>query len=326
MFCPKCGLGNPDTSQFCEGCGNKLSAPNHASVQLGKDGYQAQPSYSNKDYYEAFIGEKNQHYYLEKFLKFDRDGKTSATWHWPAFFVTFYWLLYRKMWVQALLYFLSPYLALIAGAIIAAVLGNLLSDSAGMSLFGLLYVLFYAGMFIVPAMYANAWYYKHAKRKIAATTMYENNPQKRLGILAGRGGTSGIIVFILLFFFFIGTIGILAAIAIPAYQDYVHRAQHQQAIITAKHATNAVTDYYQQHHKAPQSLADTTFNEPNPKFVEDIRFDGEHGVVVVEMQNRSTSGDPGKIFFTPEQGESGDIIWTCSAEEIPARQLPPECR
>ena len=326
MFCPKCGLGNPDTSQFCEGCGNRLPAPNHANVQLGKDGYSSQPSYSNKDYYEAFIGEKNQHYYLQKFLKFDRDGKTSITWNWPAFFVTFYWLMYRKMWVQAFLYFLSPYIALVAGAIIAGVLNAIFDQGTGIAIIMTLMVLFYVGVFVVPAMYANAWYYKHAKRKIAATAMYDNNPQKRLGILAGRGGTSGIILFVLLFLFFMGAIGILAATAIPAYQDYVHRSQHQQAIIIGKQATEAVTNYYQQHHKPPHSLADTAFKGTQPKFVQDVSFDDQQGLVIGALEDRPGAYGQPQIIFSPQQAENGGIEWTCSAKEIPDRQLPPECR
>lgn len=327
MFCLKCGMGNPDIAQFCGSCGTKLPAPNHASnVQLTKDGSPVGQPYSNKDFYQAFIGEKNQQYYLQKFQQFDREGKTSASWHWPAFFVTLYWLMYRKMWVHALLYFLSPYIALIAGAIIAAVVGKILGDDAGIVLISTMYVLFYAGVFIIPPLYANAWYYKHAQKKIAETAMYDNNPQKRLGILAGRGGTSGVFLVVFFVFFFIAIIGILAAIAIPAYQDYVHRSQNQQAISVGKQASEAVLKYYQQHNKPPHTLADTAFEMPPAKFVQDVSFDEEAGNIVVEVVNQSTSLNQPKIIFTPQRSENGDIEWVCSAQEIPERQLPPECR
>lgn len=326
MFCPKCGLGNPDTAQFCEGCGNKLPTPNYGSVQLGKDGYSSQPSYSNKDYYEAFIGEKNQHYYLQKFQQFDRDGKTSITWHWPAFFVAFYWMLYRKMWLNAFLYFISPYLALFVGGIIIGVLGAVLGEHAASSLSVLLVTVFYIGIFVVPAMYANTWYYKHAKKKIAETEMYANNPQKRFGILAGRGGTGSVVLFIILFFGLVAMIGIMAAIAIPAYQDYVNKSKNVQAYSIGKQASDAVATYYLQHHKAPTSLGDTTFNTHLPQSIQDVKFDDQAGVVVVELRGQSAEATSSRLIFTPHLEDNQNVLWTCSSEGIKPRQLPKDCQ
>jgi Tfp pilus assembly protein PilE len=326
MFCPKCGMGNPDIAQFCESCGNKLPAPNYASVQLGKDGAPPSHHYSNKDFYQAFIGEKNQQYYLQKFQQFDQDGKTSATWHWPAFFITFYWLLYRKMWLAAFLYFISPYIALIAGALIVGILSTIIGNESGKSLVFILAILFYAALFFIPPLYANAWYYKHAKKKIAETAMYANDPQKHFGILAGRGGTSGVVLFIVLFFGFFFLIGTLAAIAIPAYHDYVLKSKNIQAIAVGKQATEAVTQYYLQQHKPPVSLADTEFDPPLPQSVQSIQFDKETSLVIVQLQSQSTDFTPSKIIFTPEVEENQNIVWTCSSEGIKTRLLPQECQ
>jgi len=60
-----------------------------------------------EDELAAFIGGKAQKY-LPKFRKFSVDGidRFSATWHWPAFLVGFWWLLYRKMYLWAFVYFI----------------------------------------------------------------------------------------------------------------------------------------------------------------------------------------------------------------------------
>jgi len=60
-----------------------------------------------EDELAAFIGGKAQKYLL-KFRKFSVDGidRFSATWHWPAFLVGFWWLLYRKMYLWAFVYFI----------------------------------------------------------------------------------------------------------------------------------------------------------------------------------------------------------------------------
>lgn len=79
--------------------------------------------------FAAFIGGKAQKYLL-KFRKFSVDGidRFSATWHWPAFIVGFWWLLYRKMYLWAFIYFFLlfiPY-ANVAAWITLAVSGNYL--------------------------------------------------------------------------------------------------------------------------------------------------------------------------------------------------------
>jgi hypothetical protein len=80
-----------------------------------------------EDELAAFIGGKAQKYLL-KFRKFAVNGidRFSATWHWPAFLVGFWWLLYRKMYLWAFVYLILlfiPY-ANVAAWITLAVSGN----------------------------------------------------------------------------------------------------------------------------------------------------------------------------------------------------------
>ena len=51
-----------------------------------------------------FIGHRTQQYYLKRFEQFDKQGYLSSQWHWAAFFVTFPWLLYRKRYMDAIVY------------------------------------------------------------------------------------------------------------------------------------------------------------------------------------------------------------------------------
>jgi hypothetical protein len=82
-----------------------------------------------KDEFAAFIRRKAQQYLL-KFRIFSVGGndRFAATWHWPAFLVGFWWLLYRKMYLWAVVYFLVliiPY-ANIAAWFTLAISGNYL--------------------------------------------------------------------------------------------------------------------------------------------------------------------------------------------------------
>ena len=110
MFCSKCGTSNDEAASFCASCGYALPLPGQATATPKA---QADESISDEEYYKTIIGPKNQDYYLRQFSRFDDEGKAGASWHWPAFFVSFYWLLYRKMWLNALMYFIFPYLFLV---------------------------------------------------------------------------------------------------------------------------------------------------------------------------------------------------------------------
>lgn len=113
--------------------------------------------------YRAAIGPRGQDYYLRQFSRFDAAGKTGASWHWAAYWSTFNWLVYRKMWGQAL-----AYLAAVLGmALLVFGVGKLVfnySDTSGL----LLFLAFLTAAFVVPGLYANAWYYNFCNEKISA--------------------------------------------------------------------------------------------------------------------------------------------------------------
>ena len=174
-----------------------------------------------EDLYRAVIG-RNPEYYLERFKRFDAAGKAGASWHWPAFFITFFWLLYRKMWGAAAGYvvlMLASYLVLPTVAMVVAGVGGGL---AGLLLHLVL-------VMVVPALFANALYYRHCRNRIADTESLAHDPQARSRELVRRGGTSevaaaiGAIVAILVGIAFIGMI---AAISLPAYNDYLERTSN----------------------------------------------------------------------------------------------------
>ena len=87
---------------------------------------QLQSQITEEDF-TAFIG-RNAHKYIPKFSKFNIGGvdNFSMTWHWPAFICNFWWLLYRKLYLWALISFfvlIIPYIGLLV-AIALGMAGN----------------------------------------------------------------------------------------------------------------------------------------------------------------------------------------------------------
>ena len=311
MFCMECGNKNDDSARFCSTCGKTLS-----TTDTGKN------SHDISEFYRAVIGQKNQDYYFRQFSRFDSDGKIGASWHWPAFFVTFYWFLYRKMWLNALIYFILPYVLMIPIGIVAAAGGEKAADT----IISLGYLLYILGIFLLPPIYANALYYKHCNKKISEATASPYDKQRQLGELYAKGGTSNIIlIIIIIFVLFIPVVGILAAIAIPANQDYTIRARMSESFVVGKNATDFVSNYYYQNQHIPTNLREAGFDGRLPPTVKEITIDNKNGTIIITMAAPAPIEDK-SLLLVPSLDEKKQIVWKCMSEDIPDKYLPRQCR
>jgi cell division septation protein DedD len=124
---------------------------------------QALDSGVTADWYRAIIGPHEQDYYLRQFKRFDADGRTRVGWNGAAFWATLNWMLYRRMWGGAL-----AYGAVLLGLVLLIFgLGRLVFDYSNARAV-LLLLLLLPVTFVVPALYADGWYYRHCQRKMAA--------------------------------------------------------------------------------------------------------------------------------------------------------------
>lgn len=152
---------------------------------MASESMEMLPTGVTAELYRAAIGPRSQDYYLRHFMKFDANGKTSATWHWPAYWATVNWLIYRRMWGWALAYVA----ALLGLALLVFGLGKLVfsySDTVGL----LLFLVFLTGAFILPGLYANAWFYTYCNKKISATLRNTHEIKDACEALAQQAGTS----------------------------------------------------------------------------------------------------------------------------------------
>lgn len=171
MYCTKCGYANPPDASFCGKCGLPLMAGAAAAdvatipqglmpLPLQAESFPEQAGAVDEEAWRALIG-KNAHYYLPRF-KTILAGGVAPRWHWPAFFVTWYWLLYRKMWGLALLYLIAPYvIGLVAGAVAGA------AGVSGNTASGLAATIVVALFLIGPPLFANTWYFRHCRKIMA---------------------------------------------------------------------------------------------------------------------------------------------------------------
>lgn len=114
-------------------------------------------------------------------------------------------------------------------------------------------------------------------------------------------------------------IGVLAAVAIPAYQDYTVRAKVSAAISETQNARTALGNYYQTNQKIPESL-EAAGVASRLGDGSQLSLDAKGMVLTVKMTH-------GELVFTPSAGAQGQITWGCTnGEGLKPSQLPSSCR
>jgi type IV pilus assembly protein PilA len=148
----------------------------------------------------------------------------------------------------------------------------------------------------------------------------------------------------------VAIIGILAAIAIPAYQDYTVRSKVTEGLNLAGSAEIAVADGFQSNDIAGVSTASTQWtNEFSPtKYVSTVTIGAATGIITVTYGANTPQINGATIILEPSigkvalaTGQSGNIDWACgssqtttaTAEGLPvtagsvlARYVPTQCK
>ncbi len=124
----------------------------------------------------------------------------------------------------------------------------------------------------------------------------------------------------------VAIIGILAAIAIPAYQDYTIRAKVSEAINMGSAAKAAVSEFRITNNRFPASNSSAGVGATIvSKYVNGLTVTGS-GVITVSV-NSTAVGATGNIAFVPTFA-NGAVDWVCngSGTTLLSKYRPANCR
>ena len=139
----------------------------------------------------------------------------------------------------------------------------------------------------------------------------------------------------------VAIVGILAAVAIPAYQDYTIRAQVTEAMSLSSAAKAAVAETFANTGAFPTSNAAAGLSDTiSGKYVSGLVV-GTGGLITVTFGTGANSKlNTKKLTLGPGISASNDIVWACGyksitglatsppthATDVDAKYLPTECR
>ncbi|EMT5849073.1 pilin [Neisseria gonorrhoeae] len=143
----------------------------------------------------------------------------------------------------------------------------------------------------------------------------------------------------------IAIVGILAAVALPAYQDYTARAQVSEAILLAEGQKSAVTEYYLNHGIWPKDNTSagvaSSPTDIKGKYVKSVTV--AKGVVTAEMASSNVNKEiKDKRLSLWARRQDGSVKWFCGQpvkrddgkdavtaddkNKIDTKHLPSTCR
>ena len=123
----------------------------------------------------------------------------------------------------------------------------------------------------------------------------------------------------------VAIIGILAAVALPAYQDYTKRSHVSEGMALGSGAKSSVTEFYSSMGRFPASNASAGLaadTDIKGNAVTKVTV-GTGGLITITYNAKVEDGKT--LLLSPSTG-AGSVIWKCKGGNVDVKYRPSNCR
>ncbi|MDI3260684.1 MAG: pilin [Sinobacteraceae bacterium] len=125
----------------------------------------------------------------------------------------------------------------------------------------------------------------------------------------------------------VAIIGILAAIAIPAYQDYITRSKVTELVTAADACKTSVSEYFQSQNTFPANQTASGCANASSQYVSALTATGNTITVVAKTgQGALPTAAAGNFILRGTGQANGQVTWSCTGSTIAKKYLPANCR
>ncbi len=270
--------------------------------------------------YEAIV-ETRREYYLPRFQRFARGGWFS--WNWGAFFGTFAWLRYRKLYAWSWPYFFvsAPFLL---GVVITVAAGSDACERALASQNYALAQLVVMGLvllgWIAPPLLADRIYFQRVRALVDEANhaiARGHDRDRELGRRSGTGGVAGAIALQII-------VLVIAAVAGPSYGNYLYRARVSEGVSLLGVLKTPLAEYVEHHGRLPAKIAEIA-STTSGMFVGNVALESDGTISATFGKNAQKLSDH-SVSMVPTMKDGRIVEWTCRSRDLPDVCLPASCR
>jgi len=186
---------------------------------------------------------------------------------------------------------------------------------------------FYLGKYWQGAFYLIFfWTWIPALIALIEFVIYAFTSSERLNEKYEASGAAAVVVILVVIAFLgIAMIGILAAVALPAYQDYTQRARVAEVLANSQPWRTAVAELYAATKALPNSASELPGGAPpGASRYGNVNL-GPGGVLTLTLTD-AVAGQGGKtVVLTPQSSPDG-LSWLCRPGTLAPKYLPASCR
>lgn len=127
----------------------------------------------------------------------------------------------------------------------------------------------------------------------------------------------------------VAIIAILAAIAIPAYQNYLIRTQVSEGAVLTDGAKTAVAEFYSNSGKFPSNNASAglaTDTSISGKYVSKVDVASTGLITATFNGPKANTAIQNQTFVLSPSTSGGSIAWSCTGSSVDPKYLPSSCR